>query len=210
MLTNYPDLKFKSYLLNGLKHGFDTGIKRLPNISIECKNLRSTNSQSEHVSTLIDSEVSKGYLYGPFDSIPFDNFRINPIGVAESKYSKKKRLIVDLSAPHENPDNPSLNELIDKDEFSLQYVSIDDAISVIKRLGRKSWLIKTDITDAFKIIPILPNLWSYHGIQWNGKYYFFNKLVFGCRSSPKIFDTLSQAICWIAKKGTILVMFYTC
>jgi hypothetical protein len=60
-----------------------------------------------------------------------------------------------LSAPYEDPDNPSLNELIDKEEFSLQYVSIDDAINIIKRLGIKSWLNKTDITDAFKVMPLL-------------------------------------------------------
>lgn len=29
------------------------------------------------------------------------------------------------------------------------------------------------------------------------KYYFHKRLVFGCRSSPKIFDMLSQAVCWI-------------
>ena len=29
-------------------------------------------------------------------------------------------------------------------------------------------------------------------------YYVYVRLVFGCRSSPKIFDTLSQAISWIA------------
>ncbi|VDI30919.1 Hypothetical predicted protein [Mytilus galloprovincialis] len=127
-----------------------SGITTLPSKSIECKNLRSALSQPTHVLKLIETEVEKGYLEGPFDFIPFTHYRINPIGVAEGKYNKKKRLIVDLSAPHEDPKNPSLNELIDKDEFSLQYVSIDDAIRTIKSLGFKSWLLKTDIADAFK------------------------------------------------------------
>ena len=200
-LLYHPNVEFKTYLLDGLRNGFDTGIKNLPTNSIECKNLRSAERQQEDVAHLINTEVEKGYLFGPFDHIPFEHFRINPIGVAESKYSKKKRLIVDLSAPHENPDNPSLNELISKDDFSLQYVTIDDAINTIKKLGTRSWLIKTDITDAFKIIPILPKLWSYHGIHWKGQYYFFNKLVFGSRSSPKIFDSLSQVICWIGNNN---------
>ena len=34
-------------------------------------------------------------------------------------------------------------------------------------------------------------------MKWEGKYYVFVRLVFGCRSSPCIFDTLSQAVCWI-------------
>ncbi|CAG2224001.1 unnamed protein product [Mytilus edulis] len=176
-LENHPNKEFKNYLVSGLSQGFSTGITTLPSKSIECKNLRSALSQPAHVLKLIEMEVEKGFLEGPFDFIPFKHYRINPIGVAEGKYNKKKRLIVDLSAPHEDPKNPSLNELIDKDEFSLQYVSIDDAIRTIKSLGFKSWLLKTDIADAFKVMPLSP------------------------MSSPKIFDTLSQAICWIAQNN---------
>lgn len=200
-LSNYPDSTFKEFLLSGLFNGFDTGIKHLPAFPFECKNLKSALTQPDHVTMLINSEVEKGYLLGPFDSIPFKNFRINPIGVAEGKYNKKKRLIVDLSAPHENELNPSLNDLIDKDAFSLSYVSIDDAIKIIKKLGHKAWLMKTDITDAFKIVPVAPELWPFQGIKWNKKYYFFTKLVFGSRSSPSLFNNLSATICWIAKNN---------
>ena len=144
--------------------------------------------------------MNKGYVCGPFVNIPFKQFRINPVGVAEGKYSKKKRLIVDLSAPHDDENNPSLND-IDKEEFSLQYVTIDDAINLIKRFGKNSWLMKTDISDAFKIMPIDPTLWPYHGIKWENNYHFFKQLVFGSRSSPKIFHTISQAVCWIASNN---------
>lgn len=106
-----------------------------------------------------------------------------------------------MSAPHDDDQNPSLNELVNKEEFSLKYVFIDQAIQVIKSLGKASWLIKTDITDAFKLMPLHPSLWPYHGIKWNDAYYFFTKLVFGGRSSPTIFDNLSVAICWIAKNN---------
>ena len=34
--------------------------------------------------------------------MPFPVYRVNPIGVAEGKYSNKKRLIVDLSAAHDD------------------------------------------------------------------------------------------------------------
>lgn len=32
-------------------------------------------------------------------------------------------------------------------------------------------------------------------------YYFYTRLAFGCRPSPKIFDQFSQAICWIVKNN---------
>ena len=195
-LQNHPDQNFKTYLVSGLKSGFHTGLSVLPSNSIQCKNLRSATSNKESVFDLIQSEVDKGYIYGPFKEIPYANYRINPIGIAEGKYSKKKRLIVDLSAPHEDVENPSLNELIDKDQYSLNYVSIDDAIKIIKHLGKGAMLIKTDITDAFKTLPLSPEMWPFHGIKWDDYYYFYNRLVFGCRSSPKIFDNLSTAVCW--------------
>ena len=92
-----------------------------------------------------------------------------------------------------------MNSLIDKNEFSVSYVRLDDAISTIKLCGEGALLCKTDIVDAFKLIPIKPDLWRFHGISWQGKIYFFKRLCFGSRSSPKIFSMLSEAIYWIAK-----------
>ena len=54
---------------------------------------------------------------------------------------------------------------------------------------------------AFKIMPLAPDMWPYHCIQWNQQFYFFNRLVFGSRSSPKIFDNFSSALCWIAENN---------
>ena len=109
------------------------------------------------------------------------------------------RLIVDLSAPHNSDKPTSLNELINKEEYSLSYVKLDDAIQGILDRGQGSWLCKTDIVDAFKQILIHPSLWHLYGVKWNGEYFFYTRLVFGSRSSPNIFDWLSQAICWIAQ-----------
>lgn len=200
-LKNHPDQDFVKFLIDGLTFGFDTGFQYLPSNSLVCKNLRSAVDDPCCVTELVLKEKQKGFLLGPFDSIPFKSYRINPIGLAEHKYSKKKRLIVDMSAPHQDTDNPSLNSLIDKVTCSLKYVTIDDATRVIKRLGKDAWLMKTDITDAFKLLPIKPDLWPYHGIQWDGQFYFFTRLVFGSRSSPKLFDNLSSAVCWIAKNN---------
>ena len=163
------------------------------------KILRSARTDPETVSALLQAELEKGYLIGPFEYPPFPTFRTNPLGLAEKKYSNKKRLILDLSSPHDDPENPSLNNLIAKEEYSLSYVRIDDAIKIIKLLGPNSWLSKTDMVDAFKQVPIHPSLWPLHGLKWDNQYHFFTRLVFGSRSSPKIFSSLSSAICWITR-----------
>ena len=200
-LQDHPDREFVEYLLKGLREGFDTEIENAPQNSYECRNLLSARSDPECVRDLIHKELEKGYIRGPFDYPPFPLYRVSPLGVATGKYSGKKRLIVDLSSPHDDPVNPSLNDLIDKDKCSLKYVKIDDAIEIIKKLGKGAWLCKADITDAFKLMPIHPRLWHLHCIKFDDKYYFFTRLCFGSRSSPKIFDKLSQAVCWIAQNN---------
>lgn len=135
-------------------------------------------------------------MIGPFSTPPFPLFRISPIGVATRRYSGKKRLIIDLSSPH-GSHTPSINSLIPCPDFSMNYANIDHAITLIRLAGRGAWLSKADITNAFKVLPIHPEYWCFFGVCWKGSYYFSVRLTFGCRSSPKIFDSLSEALCWI-------------
>lgn len=197
-MAYHPDQNFVEYLCDGLEYGFDTMIANINVSTKECKNLRSAITQPIIVDKLVESEVNKGFLRGPFEVLPFSKYRVSPIGVAIGKYSGKPRLIVDLSSPHEDSDHCSVNEMIDKESCSLSYVRIDDAIKIIHKLGKNTTMCKTDISDAFKLMPILPSQWHMFGVKWRNHYYYYTKLAFGCRSSPRIFDTLSQSVCWVA------------
>ncbi len=189
-LVHHPDPQFTKYLLSGLLHGFHTGVGNLPSESLICPNLQSALTEPETVDMLIKKEIEGNFMIGPFSVPPFNIFRVSPIGVANTKYSG--RLIIDLSSPHNSPFS-----LIPLEEFSLHYHDIDQAITLIKNAGRGAWLAKVDITSAFKVMPIHPNFWHLFGIRWQENFYFSVRLTFGCRSSPKIFDMLSEAICWI-------------
>ena len=74
---------------------------------------------------------------------------------------------------------------------------IDQAIHNILLTGRNSFLCECDISSAFKLLPIRPSLVPYYGCRWNNLFYFFVRLPFGGRSSPRIFDCFSQALEWI-------------
>lgn len=111
-------------------------------------------------------------------------------------FQAKKCLIIDLSAPHNSP-FPSINSLISLKEFSLHYHNNDQAITLIKDAGHGAWLTKVDIISAFKVMPIHPDSWHLFRVRWHRKFYFAVRLTFGCKSGPKIFDMLSEAICWI-------------
>ncbi|KAK9543266.1 hypothetical protein VZT92_001057 [Zoarces viviparus] len=157
------------------------------------KNLQSAVNDPDSVFQLI---VEKNYVIGPFKSSPFPVFRTSPIGIATGKYSGKKRLIFDLSAPRSCP-LPSVNSLIPSELFSLHYAAVVNAIKLIKLAGQGAWLSKADVTDAFKIVPIHPSQWHLFGIRWESNYYFAVRLTFGCKSSPFIFNQVSEALCWI-------------
>jgi hypothetical protein len=195
----YPDTELRFFVLHGLREGFKTGLAYLPTISHECPNLLSSRKIPTITTDLLRTELKKGFVIGPFDYPPFSTVRINPLGVAESKYSGKKRLIVDLSSPHDSEDISNLNDLINKEDFSLSYVKVDDAIRLIKTLstGEPLYLCKTDMEDAFKQVPLHPTMIPYHGVKWNKQYYFYTRLVFGSRSSPKLYDQLATVVAWI-------------
>ena len=114
--------------------------QRVPRFAI---NLPAALANPSIVSTNLEKEISLGRVAGPFDSPPFSNFQVSPIGIVPKKNSNKLQLIFHLSFPKSAM--TSINSAISKDDFSLQYVTIDDAIEGIKHFGPGCFLAKTDI-----------------------------------------------------------------
>ena len=88
----------------------------------------------------------------------------------------------------------SINYFIKKDDFSLQYITIDNDIAAIQNFGQGYYMGKTDIECVFRLIPVHPDEWELLGMFWNGQYYFDKVLPFGLRSAPYIFNQLSNSI----------------
>lgn len=61
-------------------------------------------------------------------------------------------------------------------------------------------MAKTDIKNAFRIIPIQPQDYHLLGICWKGLYYYDRCMPMGCSSSCKTFEIFSSAVEWIARK----------
>ena len=120
--------------MQGLRLGFDIGVTRELRERYERKNLQSALREKDFATVAPKQEVENGYIAGP---APFQQYRVSSIGIVTGRYSCKKRLILDLSAPHEDDQIPSVNSCINKSECSLKYVTIDDAITVIRKLGRE-------------------------------------------------------------------------
>ena len=135
----------------------------------------------------------------------FSALQCNPIGVVPKKHSTEWRTIYHLSY---RPGD-SVNGHIPKDPYSLQYVRVDDAISILKSLGSGAYMAKTDLKSAFRIMPIHWDDWNLLGIYWQSRYYVDLYLPFALRSSPFLFNQISEALEWILKHIYAWVMFYT-
>ena len=178
-LVNHPNSSFVNNLISALRYGTRIGYlgPHQPRVS---RNLISASQHPEVVSGNIHKEVQLGSIAGPFSSPPLPDLQCHPIGVVPKKHSVKWRTIYHLS-------------------YSLQYVRVDDAIAILRSLGPGSFMAKTDLKSAFRLMPIHPEDWNLLGIYWQSQYYIDLYLPFGLRSAPFLFNQISDALEWILK-----------
>ena len=191
-LTHHPDQKLVKYFVNGLTHGFDIGTNFSPHTPSHPINHRSARDHPEEVTAAIAKELRNGHIAGPFASPPWPNLHCSPLG-ARIKDDGSYRLIMDLSYPH----GDSVNDLISKEDFPVEFTGFDTAADMVRTRGRNCLMFKIDIKHAFRVLPIRPSQWILMGIEWMGYYFVDFRLPFGLRSSPGIFNRFADVICWI-------------
>ena len=145
------------------------------------------------VSALLDEEIKCCRIAGPFNTIPFPNAFISPLGLIPKKVAGLFRLIHDLSFPKGN----SVNDGIPQNLRTVHYESFDDAINYILNQGPGVRLMKCDIKSAYRLIPICPSDRPLLGFQWGDLYYFDKSLTMGLASACQIFECFSSAIKFI-------------
>ena len=163
------------FLIDGFKYGFhlfSVGQSR----SYESPNLLSAQQQPQVVDQKLAKELEAHRLAGPFDTPPFPVFRVSPLGIVPKKTPGEFRLIHHLSYPM----GKSVNDGISHEHSSVQYANIDHAIKKIKQSGIGSYLAKTDIKSAFRILPINPQDYHLLGIKWSGQYHYDKCMPMGC------------------------------
>ena len=144
------------------------------------------------MNTKLKKEMKMGRIAGPFNMPPFEKFRVSPLAVIPKSTPAQYRLIHNLSAHLGN----SVNSFIPPELTSVKYQKLEDAINIIKQLGRGTLMSKLDIKDAFRLIPINLKDYKLLGIHWDSKFYFDKTLLMGCSTSCAIFEAFSSAIHW--------------
>ena len=92
-----------------------------------------------------------------------------------------------------------MNNGISPEWCSLTYISVDDAVSIIRHLGQPTLLAKVDIKSAYRMVPVHPDDRLLLGMQWENNLYVDGALPFSLRSAPRIFTAAADALEWRAR-----------
>ena len=188
LLKDYPDQLFVNYFVEGLTNGFHIGY-RGPELARETPNARTAFDYPHIVRNYVKKEVAAKHTVGPFTKPPFINFVVSSIGV-RAKKTGGSRLIMDLSRPFGN----SVNDFVSREDYSLRFIGVDDAIRIMVELGPGALMAKVDLKGAFRLIPVHKDDWHYLGYKVDDAYYFDTVLPFGGRFSPALFDDMSKLL----------------
>ena len=113
--------------------------------------------------------------------------------------------IIDLSSP----EGGSVNDGIRDSWCSLSYVSVADVIRRITLYGRGALMVKVDIHNVYRVVPIHPDDRWLMGMTWKGSMYVDTTLLFGLCSAPKIFTAIVDTAEWIVRQqGVEFILHY--
>ena len=138
-LRNHPNQPQVSFVLEGLRDGFRLGYFYPRKLRSASRNKPSAHQHPEVVDSYLANEAALGRVAGPFEFPPLPGLHISSFGVLPKRGQPGKwRLIVDLSSPH----GSSVNDGISEDEFTMQYIHLDQIIGMVSQHGRggHSWL----------------------------------------------------------------------
>ena len=147
-MQGYSSTK-RNFLVDGFTNGFQIPFEGEVQFR-DCTNLLSARKLPDILREKIIVELEAKRVVGPFYEPPFNNFLVSPLGLVPKKEEGEYRVIHHLSFP----EGSSVNDGISQEHKTVHYQNIDCAIQLIKRFGRGSFLSKTDVLHAYKVVPV--------------------------------------------------------
>lgn len=204
-LSSYPDQRLRTYLVEGIRHGFRIGYSYDAVCRRAKGNMKSAQDNPQVIRDYLATELQAGRILGPLDGEQYPYIQTSRFGVIPKSTPGKWRLIVDLSSP----EGGSVNDGIQESRCSMTYVTVADAAQGITAYGKGALMMKVDIRSAYRVIPIHPDDRWLLGMMWEGSVFVDTALPFGLRSAPKIFSAIADAAEWIVRQqGVEFVIHY--
>ena len=202
LTRHHPDRDLVNFVVDGFTHGFDIGVQNGPAPNKPCKNGSKVLRYPEVAQQLVDEEVQKGHILGPFDTPPIPGLVYSPINLVAKAGSKGSWcLIQDLSHPWDGVN--AVNDAIPDSYSKVKYRQIDEVIDIALRIGPQTPGSRIDIRHAFRNLGISERSLKFLAFTLNGKIYLNSSVPFGSASSCFVFEKCSEIIQWIVTNETL-------
>jgi hypothetical protein len=90
-----------------------------------------------------------------------------------------------------------VNDFIPPQYAAISYVTFDAVVADVLQAGRGSTIVKRDIRDAFRMVPVAAGDQWLLGFCWRGVSYLERALPFGLRTAPILFNLFAEGLHWI-------------
>ena len=152
-----------SNIYNGLRYGFFANLPPLSR-TFSPPNNPSISKHGHIFKEIVNREFAKGKYHRPFSQMEIEAvlgpFQTAPLSlIPKSSKPGKFRLVQNLSFPHSNSPIPSINSLVDPDDFPSPYSTFSIVALVISALPPGSQGAVHDVTKAYRTIPLHPSQW---------------------------------------------------
>lgn len=188
-LKNHPDVIFQNTISAIIRKGAKIG-HRGPPLQHRNKN----HFSAINAPGTLHEDLLKQLQHNRLIKISDDDshFVCSPLGLVP-KHDGGWRRIHDLSFPYGN----SVNDGIPPDWGTLEYTTFDEAVQVLLQQGQGALLVKRDLKDAFRHIPVATSDQWLLAFFCDNAYWLERYLPFGLRTSPFLFDLFAKALHWI-------------
>jgi hypothetical protein len=172
-----------------LRFGSKVWLKKGVTVKNVCKNGKSAFKNGRIITDTLAMWIKKGYVIGPYTMPPFKDINISPLMATVQK--TKIRPILNLSSP----EGTSLNDAVNK--LAIRKLTMSSAkkfSQTLLHMGKNAKFAKSDLVDAYKLVPIHPSNWKYYGFKWLGKFFIDTTTPFGSNTAPANFDDVGETI----------------
>ena len=194
-----------------LEDGADLGCKGSARLPTRQRNAESCYEFGERVLDSLEDWLQQGIAAGPLTKKEVKHhlgpdYTVNPISV-RLKPNGKARIIVNMSAPHVKDKKKldlasgipsSVNSGIDKEDWPAYMAGTKEVLELIHLKGQGCKFCKSDWTSAYKHIFVRTEDLHLQVLEIGGRYFVEKALVFGCVSSPGIYDFVAKLVIKLA------------
>ena len=181
-----------AYVWQGICEGFKV-VDETCDASYQCENYSSitTGSARDQMTAKLLEELAEGKV----QEVAYTPRCIHALG-AVPKPDGSIRPITDCS----RPEGISINNWMETTAKTFTYNSVD---TVAKLVHQGDYLCVVDIKNAYRSVSIHPSHRDFQGLRWTFEQgpvtMVNNRLCFGCKCGPYIFDSISNVIAEVAQ-----------